>query len=238
MAFILKRTITVLWQETIYFKPLNKMKKNPYFYENNFYLKSDISRLSKLIAHYEIYKKIQNVKGDIFEFGVFKGVSLIRFLSFINLFEKKNKRMVYAFDSFGNFPTNEFKSDNRFAKHHDLKIGSSISKYNLEKYLNKKKIKNFRLIKGDICETLPKFLDKNRNFKISLLHLDVDVFKPTNLVINYLFKKISKNGIILIDDYLHVKGATKAINNFLKKNKKLKIEKLKFKNRPSYIIKK
>ena len=59
-----------------------RLKNKAYFYENNFYLKSDISRLSKLISHYEIYKNTQSVKGDIFEFGVFKGASLIRFLSF------------------------------------------------------------------------------------------------------------------------------------------------------------
>jgi len=214
-----------------------RLKNKAYFYENNFYLKSDISRLSKLISHYEIYKKTQSVKGDIFEFGVFKGASLIRFLSFINLFEKKNKKMVYGFDSFGKFPTNDSKRDNKFAKQHDSKIGLGISKSYLEKYLKKKKIKNFKLIKGDICKTLPYFLSRNKNIKISLLHLDVDVFKPTNLIINLLFKKISKNGIILVDDYSHVKGATKAIDIFLKKNKRLKIQKLKFKNRPSFIIK-
>ena len=40
------------------------------------YLKSDISRIGKLLYHYEIYKKIQNIPGDIIECGVFKGSSL------------------------------------------------------------------------------------------------------------------------------------------------------------------
>lgn len=34
-------------------------------YENLFYLTSDKKRILKLIDHYEIYKKILNVKGDI-----------------------------------------------------------------------------------------------------------------------------------------------------------------------------
>ena len=68
------------------------LRDKSYFYENNFYLQSDISRISKFVVHYEIYKKISKIKGDIFEFGVFKGSSLIRFLSFINLFEKKKKK--------------------------------------------------------------------------------------------------------------------------------------------------
>ena len=38
--------------------------------ENVFHLKSDPSRLKKIVAHYELFKKIQNVEGDFLEFGV------------------------------------------------------------------------------------------------------------------------------------------------------------------------
>jgi len=142
MVFILKGVKTVLLAEIIYFKYQSMiLRNNVFFYENNFYLKSDISRLSKLISHYEIYKKIQKVEGDIFEFGVFRGVSLIRFLTFTNLFEKKNKRMVFGFDVFGKFPLSEITSDNKFAKQHDSQIGTGLSKLSLEKHLKKKNLK-------------------------------------------------------------------------------------------------
>ena len=45
---------------------------------------------------------------------------------------------------------------------------------------------------------------------------------------------MQKNGIILIDDYSEIYGATKAIDDFLKK-KKLKVEKLSYYKRPSFI---
>ena len=38
--------------------------------ENIYHLKTNISRISKLIYQYEIYKKIKNVPGDVLEFGV------------------------------------------------------------------------------------------------------------------------------------------------------------------------
>ena len=50
--------------------------------ENIFHMKSDITRISKIIYQYEIYKKITNISGDIIECGVFKGNSLIRFLTY------------------------------------------------------------------------------------------------------------------------------------------------------------
>ena len=55
---------------------------NKWLYENLFYQTSDKTRIQKIIDHYEIYKKISKLKGDIVECGVFKGVSLIRFLTF------------------------------------------------------------------------------------------------------------------------------------------------------------
>ena len=72
--------------------------------------------------------------------------------------------------------------------------------------------------------------------KISLLHLDLDVYEPTRFVLDALYKNISKNGIILLDDYTHIKGATLAVDEFIKKNK-LKVYKVS-KNGRSYYIQK
>ena len=70
------------------------------------------------------------------------------------------------------------------------------------------------------------------------MHLDLDVYVPTKILLENFFLFVEKNGIILIDDYKHVSGATRAVNEFLRKNRKLKIEKLKFPSRPSFIVKK
>ena len=206
--------------------------------ENSFYLNSNTSRLNKALCQFELFKKTVNLHGDIVECGVFKGSSLIRLLTFRDLLIKKKQKKVLGFDSFGKFPKQIIKEDKKFAKSHDKTSGYGINEKKLEIALRRKKFKNFKLIKGDVHKTIPEYLKKNKNFKISFLHLDMDVFAPTNFVLNSLYKKIVKNGIILIDDYKHVKGATKATELFLKKNKKLKIEKLKFNKRLSFIIKK
>ena len=205
--------------------------------ENNFYLKSDPARLKKAICQFEIFKQTTNVSGDIVECGVFKGSSLVRFLTFRDLL-KQQKKKVIGFDPFGKFPIQKIKEDNKFGISHNKSSGLGINKYTLNKYLKRKKFKNFRLIKGDIKKTLPVFLKKEKKIKISFLHLDMDVFEPTKFALDFFYNKISKNGIILIDDYEQVKGATKATQKFLNENKKLKLEKLKFDGRLSFIIKK
>ena len=125
-----------------------------------------------------------------------------------------------------------------FAKRHNKNAGLGIKVDRLESILKTKKISNFRLIKGDVTKTVPNFIKKNKNLKIALLHLDLDVYVPTKILLENFFPFVEKNGIILIDDYKHVSGATRAVNEFLRKNRKLKIEKLKFPSRPSFIVKK
>jgi hypothetical protein len=214
---------------------------NAWKYENLFYLTSKKNRILKVIDHYEIYKKISKVKGDVLEFGVFKGASLIRFLSFRDLIEDSRKRKIYGFDIFGKFPNpkkelKNFKADRVFAKRHDKNIGLGIKQQVLEKHLKQKKFNNFKLIKGNVIDTLPSFIKKNKNIKISLLHLDLDTYEPTKFVLESLFGKLSKNAIILLDDYKHIKGATLATNEFLKKNN-LKIKKVSKNGRPYFIQK-
>ena len=55
-------------------------------YENGFYLTSHVTRIAKLLAHYELYKSIADLPGHVVECGVYKGASLIRFASPEGLF--------------------------------------------------------------------------------------------------------------------------------------------------------
>jgi hypothetical protein len=212
-----------------------KKKLNIWDVENFFYLKSDISRLIKAISHYEIFKQSKYIKGSIIECGVFKGISLIRFLTYRNFFNQQ-KKYFYGFDAFGSFPKLKNKRDNNFAIKHDKKAGYGKSIESLNKDLKKKKFKNFKLIKGDISKTIPLFLKKNKKLRISFLHLDLDVYKPTSFALNSLYKYVVPKGIILLDDYRSIQGATLAINEFVKKHH-LKLKTLKFNKKIKYVIK-
>jgi len=218
-------------------KTLNSFKKinnvDIWNAENIYHLKTNISRIAKLIYHYEIYKKILSVPGDLLELGVLKGISLSRFLTFRSILENSYSRKIIGFDFFGKFPIKNNPSDLRFKKKKWLKeTGESISYDELCEIFNNKKFENFQLIKGNIFKTLPKYLQYNRDSKIALLHLDMDLYLPTKFSIEKLIKKMSPGGIILIDDYATVEGATKAIDEFLKKNKFLKLKKLQYYKQP------
>ena len=92
-------------------------KSKEFDYENGFYLTSKPYRLGNIIAHYELYKRIVNLPGDLIELGVFKGSSLIQFATFRELLENENSRKIVGFDMFGSFPENgQLDSDKRFAQ--------------------------------------------------------------------------------------------------------------------------
>ena len=203
---------------------------------NNLLLSDDISRIRKTLARYELFKKSMNIPGDIVECGVFKGISLIGFLTYRDILFHKIKKYVYGFDIFGKFPSQLSVKDNLFAKSHDQKAGYGKPVKDLNRALKAKKFINYKLIKGEVSKTIPLFLKKNKNFKISFLHIDLDVYEPTSFVLNAFYKHVSVDGIILLDDYLSIDGATRAINTFVKKNK-LKLKTLKNNKKIRYIVK-
>jgi len=202
-------------------------------------------RFSKLLIHYEVFKKIKNIPGSIIECGVFKGTSFSRFAMLRELIGNKKKNKLIAFDVFSDdFPNTNFHNE-KIQRKHWIKTagGSSISTNQIEKIFKKKKIKNYELIKGDVLKTIPKFVKNNPKLKISLLNIDIDFVETTQCVLDNFYDKVVKGGIVLFDNYQGVgtggtfyKGETKTINKFLKKINK-RVIKFPFFNRPSYIIK-
>lgn len=79
-------------------------------YENGFFWFSKPLRLSKVIAHYELYKQCINLPGAMAEFGVYKGNSLFQFATFRAMLELPDAREIYAFDAFGSFPKNNINN--------------------------------------------------------------------------------------------------------------------------------
>ncbi len=208
-------------------------------YENDFYLSCDPSRISKILAHYELYKKVLNIPGTIVECGVFKGASLARFAMFRELFENSFSKKIIGFDAFGEFPNTDFSEDKELRQHFiDVAGQEGISKKQLYDVLENKGVNNqIELIEGDILQTVPEYLNKNPHLKISLLNLDTDIYEPAVTILENLYPRISIGGILIVDDYGVFAGETKAVDDFFK-DKNIQINKFPFAKTPSFIIKK
>ncbi len=216
--------------------------QNAWDYENGFYLTSPLPRLAKSIAHYEIYKKIINLPGEVIECGVYKGASIVRFATYREMIESQYSRKIIGFDAFGAFPqvSSGGGQDEKFIADFQNAGGDGISQEDMEYVFKRKGITNYELIKGDIRETLPAYVKKRPELRIALLHIDVDVYDPTMVVLETLFDHIVPCGIIVLDDYATVYGATRAVDKFFSERAghSLYLEKLPFYKVPAFIVKK
>src|SRR3989344_1439487 len=129
---------------------------------------------------YEVLKN--NIKGDLIEFGVYKGGSIIQFAKVLK--ELNSNKLIYGLDTFEGLPPETKGKDN---------VGNKIV-----------------LIKGLFKDTIPK-LPKELNFCYA--YVDCDMYEGTKQALEYLIPRMSKNGIIFIDDissksFVGVKKAT------------------------------
>lgn len=216
---------------------LYDLKRN-FEYENGFYATADPSRFSKIISHLEFFKQTSTVRGEIVEFGIFKGNSFFRWIKFRDLLEQTNSRKVIGFDIFGDFPDAHFEEDKvkRDAFVAETNGGKSISFEEINELLDKQGLnKNVDIIKGDILITLDQYLEKNPHLKISLLHIDVDLYEPTQIILEKLYDRVTVGGIIIFDDYGAFAGTNKAVDDFFKN--KAEVKKLPYSHAISYIVK-
>ena len=66
-------------------------------------------------------------------------------------------------------------------------------------------------IKGKVEDTIPQKMPQ----QISVLRLDTDWYESTKHELEHLFPRISKNGVVIIDDYGHWQGAKQAVDEYL-----------------------
>jgi len=199
-------------QELDFYEKLEK-----YFNKSNF---STIDKLSNFVKYvtrqdltaflfkYEVFKKILHVHGSSVECGVFQGNGLMTFAQISSILEPINhQRRIIGFDTFSGFPklSKEDKgSTSAFAKKGHLATNSyddllnCISVFDSNRFINH--IPKVELVKGDISYTVPKYLKNNPHTIVSLLYLDVDIYKPTKVSLKHFINRMPKGGIIAFDE--------------------------------------
>jgi len=202
--------------------------------------------LSKIIGNYESFKLIQNVKGSVFYFGVYHGNGLMNFANLSASLEPFNHtREIIGFDTFEGYPEIGDKDKTHGKKYRTLVEGGFSSNsldlikqlveiYDENRPLNH--VPKIKLIKGDVCKTLPEYISKNQHTVASLVVLTMNLYDPTKLVLETLWPRMPRGGVVIIhslnEDYYP--GATSAVLETLGT---VKINTFPFTPNMSYIIK-
>ena len=207
-------------------------------YENAFYLSCDKTRLSKVLAHFELFKMTLGLPGHIVECGVFKGASLVRFAMMRALFGGDASRRIIGFDTFGPFPDSVYEAD-REARQSFVSLAGdqSISTAQLIDALRHKGCEGYvELVAGDIRETLPAYVEAHPNLKISLLNIDTDLYEPAKVILEMLYDRVLSGGVVILDNYSTFPGETKAVDDFLA-GRNVTIRKPSYPMTPCYLVK-
>jgi hypothetical protein len=202
--------------------------------------------IAKFLTKYEIYKMMLPVNGSIVECGVLHGGGTMAWAKLSSILEPVNHtRKIIGFDTFEGFPTLHEKDTQKGDSSH-FQVGSlkgsnyddlqnAINLYDLNRPLNH--IPKVQLVKGDIAETAPKFLEDNPHLVVSLLYLDVDLYEPTKVALETFVPRMPKGAIVVFDE-LNAKmfpGETIAAEEVLGLSK-IKIERFYFDPYVSYCI--
>jgi len=169
------------------------------------------------------YISANRIEGDIVECGVWRGGSMLAVTHVLNAMNDRS-RTLWMYDTFEgmSIPT-EHDHDilgvsaremlRKEKKSADSDIWCYASLQDVQENMKKSDYpaQRIRFIQGKVEETLKKFVPE----KIALLRLDTDWYESTRVEMEVLFPRLSRGGVLIIDDYGHWQGARKAIDDYL-----------------------
>jgi hypothetical protein len=190
---------------------------------------------STLKRYFELFLETKKISGDIAEFGVSKGNSLIT--SALISRNLGTEKVVYGFDTFSGFP--KYSLNDEFGIFHELKADNEISDEHYKKILKNMKYIEIREGKispgtisnsGDFSNTGLELVKKKVNFfglsdnvriiqgdftenfkfdftekKLSLVLMDCDLFEGYASILPIVWKNLSPGGYIYLDEYYSLK---------------------------------
>lgn len=163
---------------------------------------------SHLLYIHNLYLRALNTHGIIVEFGVRWGQNLALFTTFRHMYEPYNvSRKIVGFDTFEGFPTVS-PEDGTYP---ELKVGALAvtPKYETfleellatqEKLAPRPNVKKFELVKGDVNETLPRYLEQHPETIVALAYFDLDIYKPTKRCLELIRPHLVKNSVVGFDE--------------------------------------
>lgn len=200
----------------------------------NFSIYSRRIFLKRFLAHYELFRKVVDLPGDIIELGVYRGTTLMHWANFLEIRNMGDRqKQVFGFDNFRGF-TSLHNKDGKVNEHVKKESGGfdasvfeeiledAISIYDKDRFIPYKP--RVILIKGDIEETIPRFVEEQPGLRICLIHFDCDMYVPTTVGLKYLWPLVVPGGVVLFDEYglRPWEGESKAVDEFFGGKAKIK----------------
>ena len=174
------------------------------------------------------YLRDNKIEGDVVETGVWRGGSALICASFL-----RSDQELYLYDTFsgmtkpGEFDYRIGQNNNAITldKWKDLSEGSEWVSASINEVIKNFKKYNLlsnaiKFVEGNVEDTLK---SKATPDKVSLVRIDTDFYASTKVALEIFWPKLSKKGILILDDYGHWDGARRATDEYFQDNQQLMI---------------
>jgi hypothetical protein len=181
--------------------------------------------VSSILTRIELFKLVLNIPGAIIECGVYRGNSLMLYMHLSTLLEPYAiNRSIYGFDTFEGFRSiNSTKdpqdiSENMFSDSNFEILNEMIQCNDIVRPVNL--IPRCEIIKGDILDTVPEFINAKPELVVAMLILDTDLYESTKVALQSFLPYMPKGGIVVLDEvaYRNFPGETIALKELLNIN--------------------
>ena len=196
-------------------------------------------KVDYVLSIYEIFKQVETVPCHIVELGTGRGRNAVIFGSLIKKNQQEKFKKYFGFDTFDSFTDEDLKTSPHLKKE---KV-SELDRYeNIKDFIASNNLNEVvKFIKGDVLDTLPKFVENKNNeyhfnkLLISLLYIDCNSYRAASFGLECLKKYFTKGSLIVCDENT-IGDETNALKNFCDKNN-LEMKSTKYKNHiSSYAI--
>jgi len=174
----------------------------------------------KMMKKAELYLEVKDLAGDILEFGVFKGAGMALFLNLKMMYEPNSLMRVIGFDFFNSeklITSLDGLNKSMMTTILNRALSEELTLKSVKERLSMFNENTYKLIEGDGVENSKLYNLENPGARIKLLYMDIDLGEPTYKILQNLWNKVVRYGIIVFDEYAYHKwDESNGVDKFLK----------------------
>jgi hypothetical protein len=201
--------------------------------------------LTRILQLHDLYRRIVPVHGIVIELGVRWGLTLSLMQSFRGMYEPYNHtRRIVGFDTFEGFPSvHEADGDDSVVRVGGYGVTDGYEEH-LEAVLAAHEalsplghLRRFELVKGDVTETLPRYLEAHPETIIALAYFDLDLYEPTRAALQAIKPYLTRGSVLGFDELCvpNLPGETRAVREVLGLDR-VRIERDARDSTPSFVV--
>lgn len=182
-------------------------------------------------AMFALYKALEyihhhHIPGDLVECGVWRGGNGMLMAAMLDRFGD-TQRKIYLYDTFEGMTEPGAADVEVFGQHAQTRLQNesklqadsvwciaSLDEVKHNIHNEKLRSERFVFVPGKVEDTIPQTMPQH----IALLRLDTDWYESTRHELLHLYPQLTQNGVLIIDDYGHWKGARKATDAYFEQH--------------------